>query len=428
MVENVGLKYPTSMQIEVTENCNHNCFYCYNHWRDDNATDNMTREDAEILSDKIINDIKPFHIVLTGGEPLINFDITLYLMKRFEEAKIFNNLNSNLILLTKERLDKILDLKPNLQILTSIPNHKKELYKQVTGKNNLSIFYENLENALRKGVHIVPNMVFHKLNKEYIYETGKYLHENYGIKNFAATPLINPSKREVPYILSKEEMTKPLEDLIKLRDDFGIKISSLEVIPLCALPKHLREESILNKKCSAGSTSFTISPKGDVRACGHSPIKEGNLKSQSFKEIWKTLKPYRKNHYIPKECLENCVEVEFCHGGCRFESYQEGENLNKKDSRMSYPLKQQIKRNGMQSIELNKKYFISDFVWREESEKQYVLFNGEILYANKGLRDFLINLQKQGNFNLSEFPENMQTKAKNLGKVLLSKKFLIHKK
>lgn len=78
MVENVGLKYPTSMQIEVTENCNHNCFYCYNHWRDDNATDNMTREDAEILSDKIINDIKPFHIVLTGGEPLINFDITLY--------------------------------------------------------------------------------------------------------------------------------------------------------------------------------------------------------------------------------------------------------------------------------------------------------------------------------------------------------------
>ena len=422
MEESVGLKYPLNVQIEVTENCNHKCFYCYNYWREDNAFSNMTKENAKILSDKIINDIKPFHIVLTGGEPLMNFDVTLYLMKKFEEAKIFNN--SNLTLLTKEKLDKILSIKPNLQILTSIPSHKKNMYKEITGKNNISKFYENLENALSKGVHVVPNMVFHQLNKEDVYETGKYLYENYGIKNFAATPMVNPSKREVPHTISKEELIKPLEDLIKLKDDLGIKISSLDVIPLCALPKHLREEKILNKTCSAGSTSFIISPQGDVRVCGHSPIKEGNLRYQNFKEIWEKLEPYRKSHYVPKKCLDDCVEVEFCKGGCRFESYQKGEKLDRKDSRMSYPLQQQIKRNAKPKIELNKKYLVGDFVWRKESENQYTLFNGEVIYANEGLKDFLINLQEQKYFNLSEFPENIQTKAKKLGEVLLSKEFL----
>lgn len=422
-----NLKHPTHLQIETTENCNHKCFYCYNYWRKDKSSNIMTKEDAEILSDKIINDIKPFHIVLTGGEPLTNFDVTLHLMKRFEEAKIFNNLNSNLTLLTKERLDKILSLKPNLQILTSIPSHKKEVYKQITGKNNLSKFYENLENALHNGVHVVPNMVFHQLNKDKVYEAGKYLYENYGIKNFAATPLVNPPKRKVPYTLSKEDLIKPLEDLIRLRSDFGINVSSLDVIPLCALPKHLREERIFNRTCSAGSTSFIISPKGDVRACGHSPFKEGNIFEENFEDIWERLEPFRKKKYIPNEC-EDCVEVEFCQGGCRFESYQEGEKLDRKDSRMSSPLKQQIKRNRKPKIELTEKYLIKDFVWRKEFKDQYTLFNGQTLYANKGLKDFLINLQKQGYFNLSEFPKNMQIKAKDLGEVLLSKEFLTPEK
>jgi len=36
MEESVGLKYPLNAQIEVTEDCNHKCFYCYNYWREDN--------------------------------------------------------------------------------------------------------------------------------------------------------------------------------------------------------------------------------------------------------------------------------------------------------------------------------------------------------------------------------------------------------
>ena len=76
------LASPTHLQIEVTEDCNHSCFYCYNHWRTDNFSKNkMTLENAEKISDKIIKEIKPFICTLTGGEPFKNYEVTKYLSK-----------------------------------------------------------------------------------------------------------------------------------------------------------------------------------------------------------------------------------------------------------------------------------------------------------------------------------------------------------
>ena len=75
------IQSPTVVNLELTELCNVKCKHCYNPWRD---------ESMGILSlnlvkmKKIINhlsEIGVFHVILSGGEPMSNYDILIEAMK-----------------------------------------------------------------------------------------------------------------------------------------------------------------------------------------------------------------------------------------------------------------------------------------------------------------------------------------------------------
>jgi MoaA/NifB/PqqE/SkfB family radical SAM enzyme len=91
------LASPTHVQIEVTENCNNSCFYCYNHWRPhkDSRRD-MSLENALKLSEIIKRDIRPFITTITGGEPFINYEVTKLFSKELGENDIIVGINTKL--------------------------------------------------------------------------------------------------------------------------------------------------------------------------------------------------------------------------------------------------------------------------------------------------------------------------------------------
>jgi organic radical activating enzyme len=96
----INLSYPLNMQVELTELCNHKCFYCYNSWqlnKDKNAY--MHEKEADTLSKIIIEDIKSFQVTLTGGEPIMNMPALLKFAKNLNDAGIYFNINTNLTLL-----------------------------------------------------------------------------------------------------------------------------------------------------------------------------------------------------------------------------------------------------------------------------------------------------------------------------------------
>ena len=79
---------PTTVNFELTELCNVKCKHCYNPWRDEFMGVNAIDEDK---LDKIIMkfvDAKVFHVILTGGEPMSNFNVLIKAIKRLRE-KIF---------------------------------------------------------------------------------------------------------------------------------------------------------------------------------------------------------------------------------------------------------------------------------------------------------------------------------------------------
>ena len=69
------LSAPTVVNLELTELCNVKCRHCYNFWRDESmGSVSLDQEKLDILIDKFA-DAGVFHVVLSGGEPMSNFDL-----------------------------------------------------------------------------------------------------------------------------------------------------------------------------------------------------------------------------------------------------------------------------------------------------------------------------------------------------------------
>jgi MoaA/NifB/PqqE/SkfB family radical SAM enzyme len=94
---------PINLQIEITERCTHCCRHCYNFFRygDENCR-SMSRDELQILVNEIGKN-KVGRIVLTGGEPLVEFENLIWFSKQLAQFPwISMSLNSNLVLLTEE--------------------------------------------------------------------------------------------------------------------------------------------------------------------------------------------------------------------------------------------------------------------------------------------------------------------------------------
>ncbi len=92
------LTAPVMINLEITEACNLTCRHCYNFWRQEDGPKpvRMTEERMSALIDQMVQ-AEIFHVVLTGGEPLVNFSVLKYAMQRLTAEGISTSLNSNLI-------------------------------------------------------------------------------------------------------------------------------------------------------------------------------------------------------------------------------------------------------------------------------------------------------------------------------------------
>ncbi len=85
----------------------------------------------------------------------------------------------------------------------------------------------------------------------------------------------------------------------------------------CKFPED-RFKALYMTGCTAGVNWLTLDPTGRARVCNHSPTILGDLRKQSFDEIWEhpILRDFREGRMIPDEC-KGCDKIDDCRGGCR---------------------------------------------------------------------------------------------------------------
>lgn len=101
---------PVSLQIEVTSYCNAKCKHCYNGLMDDIPRYKMSTETANAIWQAIF-DNQVRDLVLTGGEPLLNWPITKFFLEKGKTYHYRTLMNSNVTLLTEEIADELKEIK-----------------------------------------------------------------------------------------------------------------------------------------------------------------------------------------------------------------------------------------------------------------------------------------------------------------------------
>lgn len=345
---------------EVTENCNHNCFYCYNYWRGDSpAQPCLEKElDYSAITEKIIS-LTPLSVALTGGEPLLVFDKIKDSIRSFSKNGIFIRLLTNGSLITDEMASFFAQYQ--VQLMVSFPSSNQDIYTAITKKSDYCDVVRGLDILKEYGNDVLINIVVNSVNLNQMEETAQFLLNRYGYKTLYFSRATKPQNADVHLqdnLLDNRQMQVFFNKCLRIKEKYKIKIRTCGGCAYCAVenPKAL---SIFAKGCGGGGNSFVVSSSGNVRVCGKDSQVFGNIFLKDIDKIMEKASFWTDDSAIPKECTM-CKFKHRCRGGCHMSSYDAVPKYNSLDANaMPYNIPVLERSKKSVSIKLCKKYILS---------------------------------------------------------------------
>lgn len=316
----MAVSAPTSVQVEITEKCNHRCSHCYNPGR---SSGSNPAELSRGQIDRIVSELaenKVWHVTITGGEPLACFDKVAYFKNACDSVGLDTSMNTNLSLLTDdlaERMSK--ELRWKSLILTSLPSLDEGECDAITGvRGSQKNILAGILACKKAGIEVGINMVVKPDSLDRLAGVAEFVAE-YSPDYLAITRAIAPvgCSEGGSYSFSREDLLFVADALIELKERFeSLEVGSLIPFPLCVLKDQAKYAELLSTKCCAGLTECTITASGDVKACSHEGGSYGNIFESDLSSIWRNMCSWRSGFSLAEQCLE-CSHLDLCGGECR---------------------------------------------------------------------------------------------------------------
>ncbi|MEW6068739.1 MAG: radical SAM protein [Nitrospirota bacterium] len=327
---------PKWIAWEITRRCNLKCIHCRSSSKIEvkEHPDFSTNEAFRILDD-ITSYAKPV-IVLSGGEPLLRKDV-------FEIAKYGTNkglrmcLATNGTLVTDETCEKIKD--SGIKIVSlSLDGSKEKIHDDFRNQKGAFAGSINAARLFKKhGIEFIINSSFTKRNQEDIPKIYK-LAKELGATAWYMFMIVPTGRGEeiMNELISKEDY----EEILDWHYHMEMDEKDMLVRPTCAphyyrvvLQKSKQEGAKFERRtlkfstggakgCIAGQLISLIDVDGNVLPCSYFPKAAGNIKKQSFKDIWENSELFRELRDFKKykgKC-GSCEYLSVC-GGCRARAY-----------------------------------------------------------------------------------------------------------
>ena len=311
---------PLIISWNLTRNCNLKCQHCYINATHTELKNELNTDEAKELIDQIVQVSRPL-LILSGGEPLLRNDV--YEIIRYGNEKgLRMGLGSNGGLIDAEAARKLAGAgvaTVSISLDSHIPAQHDE-FRGVAGSWQKAI---GAVKALRDNDILVQvNTTLTQQNYSQIDDIVT-LSEQFGVENFHLFFLV-PTGRGAKITDISPAM---YENMIKTTFS-KVSKHKLNVRPSCA-PQFMRIAKDMGldmrqwiRGCIAGMYYCRIYPNGDVTPCPYLPVKLGNIREQSFKEIWFN-SPIFKAIRNPDSLKGKCGVCEYktlC-GGCRARAY-----------------------------------------------------------------------------------------------------------
>jgi AdoMet-dependent heme synthase len=315
-----GKYIPLVVSWNVTRKCNLKCSHCYINATTNELKNELNTDESKRLIDQISEVSRPL-LILSGGEPLLRPDI-YELIRYGTKQGLRMGLGSNGGLLDSKAAAKLADAgikTVSVSIDSHIPSQHDD-FRGVVGSWDKAL---NAIKVLRENdVLVQVNTTLTQQNYNQIDDIMS-LAEQIGVENFHLFFLV-PTGRGAKMADISPQM---YEDMIKGTFAKTHK-HKLNVRPSCA-PQFMRIAEGMGldmrqwiRGCIAGMYYCRIYPNGDVTPCPYLPIKLGNIRENSFRDIWLN-SPVFNALRDPSQLKGKCGACNYktiC-GGCRARAY-----------------------------------------------------------------------------------------------------------
>jgi radical SAM protein with 4Fe4S-binding SPASM domain len=308
-----ALGIPLSAHLDITWRCNERCVHCY---LDHDVKGEMSTEEIKGVIRQLA-EAGTFFLSISGGEPLLRQDC--FEILEYARSLRFNvKLKTNAVMIGQKEAERLQQLGIE-QIQISVYSHRPEIHDAITklpGSLRRTLDAIRRMTALGLKVSITDVLMKHNVTDgRHVQKLAKEL----GVA-FVIDPTITPMLSGDRSILSLGLSGKELEEVFRTEEFVG------NVGEFCAPSGAVDDDVLDGHSCSAGHTLVYISPFGDVFPCVQFPMPCGNLRTQSFRDIWygsTELKELRGVTVRDLPTCSSCGHVGSC-TRCPGQAYLEG--------------------------------------------------------------------------------------------------------
>jgi AdoMet-dependent heme synthase len=287
------LGIPLNVHVDITYRCNERCQHCY---LDHEDAGEMTTEEIKAVLRQLA-DAGTFFLTISGGEPLLRQDC-LEILGYARKLSFNVKLKTNALLIGELQAGQLCELGIE-QVQISVYSHRATVHDSITKiRGSLLRTLDGIRRLKSRGVRVTIANVLMKDN----------LQDYAGVRSLA---------RELGVHCTLDPTITPKMD--GNTDILAMRVSGNELVPVfhdsafvedvdkfCEPPGPIDDEILDGIPCSAGHTSCYISPYGDVYPCVQFPLTCGNLRQQTFSEIWRESPQLQEVRSIRARDLHTC--------------------------------------------------------------------------------------------------------------------------
>jgi radical SAM protein with 4Fe4S-binding SPASM domain len=331
---------PHVVAWNLTQRCNLACAHCYiaaGSWH--SAAAELTTDECRRITDEIIalNDAPLF--ILSGGEPLLREDLEAIAGHASARgATVVVGTNGTRLTRDRIRSLKSAGVKGVAVSIDSLDERYHDRFRH--GGGALADTIAAVERLGSERLDFIVQTTVTGGNRAQLPQLAAWSAER-GAVSFNVYFLVPTGRGERMPGLAPEENDAVLSELLSLEQQYrGRMLVRSKCMP--QIMRHAFEQDpespLLNyeTRCPCGLQYCRITPEGKLTPCPYSPAVAGDLRSQSFGEVWRDSEVFTalRSGALEGKC-GRCEYREIC-GGCRARAFALTGNLLAADESCAY--------------------------------------------------------------------------------------------
>lgn len=304
---------PISVHFDLTYRCNERCIHCYlDH---DDHGEMSTGEVLEVLDQ--LAGAGTLFLTFSGGEIFLRKDL-MEILERSRQRGFDLSLKTNALLINAQRAQQLRALgvrRVQVSVYSADPAVHDAITK-VRGSLQRSLTAIRFLKTQGLMVKIACPLMKQNLNS---YGNVLKLAEELGVPyviDMTITPKIDGDMSPVALRTSGSELLPILQSRgCSEKKQNARQPQSDSAFLRSATSSGIESSAFDDRPCSAGHNSCYISPYGDVFPCVQMPLPSGNLRQQSFLDIWRQSAGLKRVRALRESQLKVCSTCEirrFC--------------------------------------------------------------------------------------------------------------------